>query len=174
MYIYMVSQKKDRTIAQTLWFPGIQYHEDVLKLAMGSVQRVTRSYSVHGTDPVNSDYSTIAQKERKDIIVQFGDLLTITKPQLYDHRRVKGGAYSKCELGLEHHFEAILRTLPRKKTHLGDIQRPILRLRGVPKNVSSILVWSPLKSSLEGWCHIQYFTQMNASYLLSLNLLVGW
>ena len=127
----------------------MQYHEDVLKLAMGSGQRVTRSYSVHGTDPVNSDSTTIAQIERREITVQFGDLLTISKHQLYNHHPVTGGADPKYEVGLEHHFEGILRTLPTKKRHLGDVQRPILQLRW------GIVVWSPVPirkvAAKKGW-----------------------
>ena len=59
------------------------------------------------------------------------------------------------EGGLEHvslHFEGILKTLPTKTTP-GARSATNFTFKGgggVPKNVSYILVWSPLKSTLKG------------------------
>ena len=79
---------------------------------------------------------------------------------IYNHHPFKGGTYPKCQLHFSRCFwggpwkckltfwRYFWRPSPQKQ-HLGDVRRPNLRFRGVPKNVSYILVWPPLKSSLK-------------------------
>ena len=63
---------------------------------------------------------------------------------MYHHHRFKGrGRTQNVSYIFQGVFDGILDRFSPQKRYLGDVQRPILHLRGVPKNVSYILVWSP-------------------------------
>jgi hypothetical protein len=73
---------------------------------------------------------------------------------MYNHHHFKG-ATQNVSCIFQGVFEGGLEILCAPQRHLGDLQRLILQ-GAVPKNVSYILVWSPLKSSLTGLVYILY------------------